>query len=556
MDGTAGAQELNALAKAMGGCHSRQASRTDESHVEAAQNLPTISSKLSSAARSPAVWHAAFILLLAFNIWRVFHHPMWRDELQAFQLAAHAPTLSDVFAALKYEGHAGLWQSLLWLVSRFTSDPVSMQVLHVVLAVAVWLMVYRLSPFSLIDKFLLLLSYFLFWEYFVISRSYVMAALFGFAFAAMRKHRPTSRFLPWLLLGLLANVGLHSSIWSIALAAGLAWTEAQTARPAALAGGAASYLLLLAAAIATMIPAQDFSFGAAGADLRFTLARLGNAIKIPIGAFLPVNLHSIGDTVAFLMHAGHAQPAYFWNLNATDSILALTAADADHPLRLFAVLTVPPAACWLVTRQWLRLAEFSATYVGILLFADIWNFVGAARHYGIVFLAFVVAAWMAWSRRPPGRVQTWTLRALLLVSAVGGLMSLNSELRPFSQSRNAAIWIEHNSPAEAFLVGSRDAQTSAVAGYLGRRVYYLECECLGRNIVWNTKRKSPLSAVEFERRLTRALPLADGRPIILVLNRPMASGAIAPPGYRVTPLKSFVGAEAGENYWIYRIEPL
>ncbi len=479
---------------------------------------------------------------------------MWRDELEAFQLADHAPTLADVFAALKYEGHAGLWQSLLWLVSRFTSDPVSMQVLHAVLAVGVWLMVYRLSPFSRLDKFLLLLSYLLFWEYFVVSRSYVLAALLGFAFAAMRQHRPNSRYLPWLLLGLLANVGLHSAIWSIALAAGLGWTQAQTARPVVLAGGAATYLLLLATAIATMVPAQDFSFGPAGAELRFTLARLGSTIAVPVGAFLPFNLHSIGDAVAFLKHAGQAQPAYFWNLNATDSILALTAADADHPLRLIAVLAVPPAACWLVTRQWLRLAEFSATYVGILLFADIWNFVGAARHHGIVFLAFVAAAWMAWPQRPPVRTQTWILRVLLLISAVGGLMSLNSELRPFSQSRNAAAWIAHNSPAEAFLIGSRDAQISAVAGYLGRRVYYLECECLAQQVVWNKKRKSVLSAPDIERRLSRALPLAGDRPIILILYKPMAPDAVVPAGYHITPLKSFIGSETGEDYWVYRIE--
>src|SRR5262245_18106542 len=51
-------------------------------------------------------------------------------------------------------------------------------------------------------------GWFLFWEYFVISRSYVLLALIGFAFVALRQHRSRQDFIPWLLLGLLANVHL------------------------------------------------------------------------------------------------------------------------------------------------------------------------------------------------------------------------------------------------------------------------------------------------------------------------------------------------------------
>ena len=130
---------------------------------------------------------------------------MWRDELQAFMVAAASNTPLDLFAKLKYEGHPGLWHLLLWVITRFTTDPVAMQVLHLVIALGVWVLVWRLSPFRPVGKLLLLLSYYLFWEYFVVSRGYALGVLLGFGFVALQARRPEQRFSPWVLLGLLAN---------------------------------------------------------------------------------------------------------------------------------------------------------------------------------------------------------------------------------------------------------------------------------------------------------------------------------------------------------------
>jgi hypothetical protein len=146
-----------------------------------------------------------FVLLAVYNVIRLFRHAMWRDELQAFMVAAASNTPLDLFAKLKYEGHPGLWHLLLWVVTRFTTDPVAMRVLHLVIALGDWVLVWRLSPFRPVGKLLLLLSYYLFWEYFVVSRSYALGVLLGFGFAALQARRPEQRFWPWVLLGLLAN---------------------------------------------------------------------------------------------------------------------------------------------------------------------------------------------------------------------------------------------------------------------------------------------------------------------------------------------------------------
>ena len=164
--------------------------------------------------------NALFVLLVVVNVIRTLHHAMWRDELQSFMLALYSSSPWDLLQKLKYEGHPGLWHALLWMVTRVTSDPLWMQVLHIGLAIGVWVIIYRWSPFSKIEKFLLLLSYFLFWEYFIISRNYVLIALTAFAFLALRDRQPRPDFLLWLLLGLLANTHIFGAIWSIALAVG------------------------------------------------------------------------------------------------------------------------------------------------------------------------------------------------------------------------------------------------------------------------------------------------------------------------------------------------
>ena len=82
------------------------------------------------------------------------------------------PTLAELFRNLRYEAHGALWDMLVWVLAHLGGPPASMQVLHAAIAAAAWIIVYRWSPFTALEKFLLLLSYFLFFEYFVISRSY------------------------------------------------------------------------------------------------------------------------------------------------------------------------------------------------------------------------------------------------------------------------------------------------------------------------------------------------------------------------------------------------
>jgi hypothetical protein len=504
-----------------------------------------------------AIAHTLFAVLITIDVIRTLHHPMWRDEFQTYSIGLYSPSFGDLLINMWGFGHPALLYILEWLVTRVTSDPTAIQIMQLGLALGVWIIVYVYSPFSHLEKILLLLSYFLFWEYFVISRNYVLIALIAFAFIALRERRPRPEFALWLLLGLLANAHAYAAIWSIVLAAGLAM-ETVRRRPVPVyvpIAGAVVYLLLLAFAIVMMQPPPWYSLSSP--VVQFSIPRLFADAETPVGAFVPLSVATVRQAIAYIAHPDSANIPNFFDANSFNEILVLIQATSEHPMRLAIIFAPPVVACWLLTRNWLLTLEFSLVYLGIVLFENIWNFPGSARHHGVVFLALVAAVWSARSRQTPDVWSRWLFAGILFVNACGGVTSLASELRPFSESYETAAWIKQNDFANAFLIGSHDAQVSSVAGYLGRPVYYLECACLRPYGIWNyiKGRHGRLTAEEFASRLAEAVALAGQREAILIRNGPVTADDLKPGASNLTAtlLKSFTNASTDENYWIYRL---
>lgn len=496
---------------------------------------------------------ALFVALLAFNVWRTLHHAMWRDEMQVFLLGAYSPSLVELFRNLEYETHPDLWHLLVWIGARVYAHPLSMQVIHVLLATGVWLLVWRASPFRPVEKVLLLLSYFLFWEYFVISRNYVLVALAGFALAAVRSRWPQRVLLSFALAGVLANTMILGTIWSMVTAAQLALERGAPVSVRIM--GGAVYVCCLAAALASIVPAPDTV--PYGSHLRFDLANLSSLGLIPAGALFPVDPQWLAQAARYVFQSGSALPP-FWEPNPLDSFLGLAHGDTARTLLISALLILPPLACWALVREWKLAAEFALIYLGIVLFAALWDFPGLSRQHGIVFLALVCAVWMASARAPLSGWRAVAWRSLLVISAVGGALTLISEARVFSNGRGVAAWLTRAGLSNALIMGSRDTTLSTVAGYLGRPLYYLECECPGSFIVWNRTRTGFLDDAEIARRANRAPPAEGGRETILITNReiPAAVAHDNAPDRTFILLRTFAGAEIpSENYFVFRVTP-
>ena len=106
-----------------------------------------------------------------------------------------ARSLSDLFANLRYTGHPGLWYLLVWAASWFTDSPYAVQVVHAGISVLLIAAIGLWSPFSRLEKVLLLCSYFVLFEYTVISRNYGIGMLLAFVYAQCRATQP-ERALP------------------------------------------------------------------------------------------------------------------------------------------------------------------------------------------------------------------------------------------------------------------------------------------------------------------------------------------------------------------------
>ena len=491
-----------------------------------------------------------FVLLAVYNTIRLFRHVMWRDELQAFMVAAASNTPLDLFAKLKYEGHPGLWHLLLWVITRFTTDPVAMQVLQLVIALGVWVLVWRLSPFRPVGKLLLLLSYYLFWEYFVVSRGYALGVLLGFSFVALQAHRPQQRFWPWVLLGLLANTTVFGTIWSFALGLFYALRNRQEWR--LMLPGATLYAALAALAIVTMLPASDFTFGGR-ASAEFS--QFDMPLHFAIGAFVPFFSPFVGDVLHRFGGAAADLAASPFVTDPVSQLFPILGGGSGNLLFQAAVLALPILACFIIVRDALRTAEFALTYFGVLLFVQLWQFPGAPHHYGILFVAFVGAVWMWRSTLPPRRAAPSLWVALLVINAVGGLMTLAWEFRPFSQSRNAATWIETVHLEDKFLMGSPDWAASSVAGYLQRPLYYLDCECFGTHVVWNEQRADLLGRDGMVGRAIKAMTAEGKSEGYLIVNHDYRLGRqTTAPDFAFEPVKRFPEAfVSDERYIIYRV---
>ncbi len=501
-----------------------------------------------SASRAATIApHVLFGALLALNVLRTLHHAMWGDELQAFMIAADSATFADVLHRLHYESHPALWYAIVRVVTRVRADPMAMQIAHAAIAAGVWWLIYRYSPFDPWEKLLLLVGYFFFWEYFVISRNYALMVLLGFGFIALRAHGVRRGILPWLLLGLLANTVVYGAIWSMVMAAFFAIEQMRTDRRALLLGGCV-YALLLGFAAWTMAPASDALHVG---TLRHEVPRLTSLFAFPVDALAPFPVTWLKGTWAVVTHPRTAEFPKFWNPVPIQALAQILRLDA-HPVGVLAIVLASFVACWAIVRDRLVVAELAIGYVAVLLFTFVWHFPGYARHHGIVLLLLIAAVWMVRARDArAGR--SWLWWTILGVNALAGLTTLASELRPFSAGRNVATWIEENHLDDAFIVGSADAAVSTVSGYLRRPIYYIESESAGSFVEWSTRRRVNLDPAEVGRRLARALAGCDDA--ILILNHPVAAETVAAaPRLSLTLQQAFTRAVIPrERYFVYRV---
>lgn len=135
-------------------------------------------------------------------------HEPWRDEVQVWLLARDAD-LGSHFSGLSYEGRPGAWDLLILPFAKSGLPFFTLSLLHFGLAAAVVAIVFRFAPFPVWMKIAFAFSYFMFWEYAIPARIYVLGILGLFSAAAV--HRDRFQRPLWFAAGIaiMVNTSVH-----------------------------------------------------------------------------------------------------------------------------------------------------------------------------------------------------------------------------------------------------------------------------------------------------------------------------------------------------------
>jgi hypothetical protein len=451
---------------------------------------------------------------------------MWRDELQAWWLAQESSTLGILFNNLRYEGHPGLWHLCLWLIGSMTRDPMWMKFFHGVVGSAIYLLIAFRSPFDIVEKLLIFSGYYLSFEYTVVSRNYGIGMLLAVMFVHIRLVRPNWRLLPWALLGLLANANIYGTLFAIVLAA--MWLLTDRRRWRENVAGAIIFIGLVILAIATMTPAADRSQDPAmhwvfGFDAQRIMLVVRNFSLLP---FIPFRLDF---------------PDKFWPISFTKSYIIN-----------FLLFPIALAPYWIFRKDLDLILIFSLTTLSSILFAYIF-YVGQTRHFGIVMIAFLCCYWIHKVRH--GRTSLLAVLLLGLSTMAGLEVGIGSQLRPFSQSLSTANWIKQRNLSDEFWMGSTDYSVSAVAGYLMKPIFYLECMCESTFVHWSN-RIIRFESQEVLQKIVAGLSIANRQDAYVLLSYRLSYNEfeVRSPGLQIDYLAEFTGAEIDdENFYIYKV---
>jgi hypothetical protein len=503
-----------------------------------------------------STWKSAILITLIFavpGIFGILHHEIWLDEAHHFLLARDSSSFSEMVYNARYEGHPLLWNAMLFALVHFSPDPFWMQVLNLSVSLLAVLLFLRYAPFPAMIKLMVVFSYFILYEYTVISRNYSLAFLFLVLVCILFRERKKHFLLFSIALALLAQTHLLAA----AIAGGFVLIILHEffflkERPASFPFYASGLIVLFSLSLVVFlaIPPPDHFMYLYDGDPYLSFKRIGRGFSVLWKGLFP------------LQDFSNERP---WNSNV------ITAFSKKAGV-------VPSILAWFVPAILLRkkrivLAFFYVTALCIVLFIYFSPLFVAARHCGFFFLLLIAALWIAeyFPDSPPFKkpffvsFRRWSdkiakplLIGLLLIQVTSGVyMYVIDWNRPFSNAKAVAEWLIVNKRDKEFIVINDHSTGPGICAYLGRNAYYAENNSEGSFCKWNTN-PYIISQDTLFCRISRLLDSIPSHSLLLVNSnrlRPFFFGKYPQiTVFKMKPLESFSGALIkSENYTIYEI---
>ena len=418
-----------------------------------------------------------FAILLALVTAR---HEMWRDELLAWLVVRDNLSLFDLFHVIRYEGHPALWYLVLYIPSHISWNPASMQVINYLFAVSEAWLILSARKLHWSVRALTIFSYFVFFQYGVIARNYMLSTLLLTAAARALLGERQHRKLAIIFLALAINTHIHAipiaaalAIWAFGYAKLHRWNDAcKLFHDKEFWIAFLVLMTSVATAYFTVRPPADQKYllkdiESHSLPYNFLLAE-GRAWKalLPISpAFLPAGLR---EQIAPMGHP---------SATASGFSLALF-------LLVAGALRGSQARCFFILAFTLELITMAVT-------------VGdpPMRHLGMLFDIFIIALLIdaytvsdkparAWFPRP---VASGAILGILTFQALAAIYASGQDWkRPFSEAKEVSSWLKQQGLDKNPLVV--DHHGIAVVGYLERpSAYFINCKCLGSYVVYDSR---------------------------------------------------------------------
>jgi len=409
---------------------------------------------------------------------------MWGDELQAWLIARDSTSFFDLLHNLRYEGHPGLWHLLLYIPAHVSWNPVSMQVINFFIAVGAAWLILSMRRMHWILRITLAFSIFPFYYNGVIARNYMLAM---FLLIAASRCLFADKPHKWLAVICLA-LSLHAHVFAVPVAAMIfiiyfcfrepdSWKTPMRAF-ARRDFQIASFFLLGSLILAYMIvrPPADvytphYDYAGKASLVTYALITEGKTWQL----LLPVPESVLPAGLAeYLAPRTH--------VSAIASLLSLL------------VLLIPFAA---LRSKRARIFLASSFLVEIVAMAATVH-IPAIRHFGLIFTAIVVAIMADAYDAPVVPEQDTTLRrfalpmlmfCLAIQVGMSAVMSAQDWKRPFSDDKDAALWLDRSGMHDNPIVIEPASQGTSLIGYMQKdKAFYPECNCFGSFILYNRNR--------------------------------------------------------------------
>jgi hypothetical protein len=161
------------------------------------------------------IGYSAIALYALLAVITGYRHEPWADESQSWLLARDSTLIHLWTRLLHYEGTPGLWQTLLHVLIRLGFPYGSLNFISVAAGIgAVWLLV-NYAPLPVYVRVTLPFTYYLFYQYGVIARSYSLLPLLTFGCAILYPDGWRRPYLFTLMVCLLAAVSLGGFVLAV-----------------------------------------------------------------------------------------------------------------------------------------------------------------------------------------------------------------------------------------------------------------------------------------------------------------------------------------------------